>query len=176
MIFFNRAIFDDVSVRISVFVGTYDSRLLSFETNGDSSPRIWFTSANFRGMSWVTKASLPVGDRALSSSVAVGTGLSLMSADGMTLMTGPCGTTVKPWISRIDRNTWYASSRLTGSGAMRVTLPRTLPSTRKFLPVSSLISRMTFKISTSRKFNWILLLLPGASTPAAVSSSSSRAA
>ena len=84
MIFFNRAMFDVVSVRISVFVGTYDNKLLSLDTSGDSSPRIWFTSANFRGMSCVTKASLLVGDRAPSSSVAVGIGLSLMSADGMT--------------------------------------------------------------------------------------------
>ena len=32
---------------------------------------------------------------------------------------------------------------LTGAGAMSVTLPRTSPSSRKFLPVSSLIRRMT---------------------------------
>ena len=179
MIVFSRVMFDTVSVRISVFVGSYDNRLLSLDTNGDSSPRIWFTSANFRGISWVTKASLaslPIGDTAPSSPVSVGIGLSLTSADGMTLMIGPCGTTVKPWISRMDRKTWYASSMLTGSGAMSVTLPRTLSSTRKFLPVNSLIRRMTLRISTSRKFNCILLASSGAWAWTAVSSSSRRAA
>ena len=40
MIFCNRVMLDAVSVRINVFVGSYESRLLSLDTSGDSSPRI----------------------------------------------------------------------------------------------------------------------------------------
>ena len=36
MIFFNRAMFEVVSVRMRVFVGPYDSRLLSFDARGVS--------------------------------------------------------------------------------------------------------------------------------------------
>jgi hypothetical protein len=32
----------------------------------------------------------------------------------------PCGTTVMPFASRIDKNAWYASSSVTGSGETTV--------------------------------------------------------
>ena len=49
MIFFIRARFDAVSVRMSVLVGPYDSRLLSFDTSGDSNPRNLVHLGEFQG-------------------------------------------------------------------------------------------------------------------------------
>jgi hypothetical protein len=68
---------------------------------------------------------------------------------------GP-GTVVKPLTCRIASNTRYASSGVSGSGEISVTLPRTRSSNRKFLPVSSAIILITSVSGASWKSRLIV--------------------
>ena len=49
----------------------------------------------------------------------------------------PCGMTVSPFVSRIDKKAWYASATVTFCGEKTVALMfRTLPPKMKRFPVS----------------------------------------
>ncbi len=65
----------------------------------------------------------------------------------MIFTTGPVSTSVKPFTCRTDWKTRYASSTVILLGEITETLPLTLSSRRKFLPVISLMNLTRVAIS-----------------------------
>jgi hypothetical protein len=65
----------------------------------------------------------------------------------------PCGITVRPFVSKIDRNAWYASATVTFCGEYTLVLMlRTLPPKMNRFPVSCAITRTSsFKSASSRE-------------------------
>src|SRR4030042_663822 len=144
----NRLMLDNTSVTISIPVGAYETIRLFFDINPLST--FWVSSgfAYFSGISWVTTLSSGPID---SSRSPVSISLDLASDMGTIFIIESDSTIVKPLTSRTDSNTLYASLTVIFVGDRMVTLPLTFESTRKFLPVSSLMYLINSTISTLLK-------------------------
>src|SRR4030042_1771399 len=144
----SRLMLDNTSVIISIPVGAYETIRLFFDISPLST--FWISSgfAYLRGISWVTSLSSE-STGSLSNPVSIS--LDLASVMETIFVMASDSTIVKPFTSRTDSNTLYASLIVIFVGDRMVILPLTFESTMKFLPVSSLIYLINSTISTLLK-------------------------